>query len=163
MDAVQQLLQQVNEAFRNFAAWSARTCGSPWAFVLAMGLTLVWAVTGPFFRFSDTWQLVINTATTVLTFLVVFLIQNTTNREFAAIQVKLDELLKAIGGARTRLVDLEEMSDDEIEELKNEFRRLHARTATRQSRPPQVGLPQTSVPASQHETEPASTGTHNGP
>jgi low affinity Fe/Cu permease len=85
----------------------------------------VWAITGPIFNFSDTWQLIINTGTTIVTFLMVFLIQNTQNRDAKAIHLKLDELIKAVKGARTRLVDLEDLSDEELEKLQGEFKRLH--------------------------------------
>jgi low affinity Fe/Cu permease len=98
--------------------------GSHWAFIAAAAACLLWAVTGPAFHYSNTWQLVINTATTVMTFLAVFLIQNTQNRNDLAIQLKLDELLRAVETARTGLVDLEDSTDEEIEKLRLEFRRL---------------------------------------
>ena len=101
--------------------------GSPWAFMAALAVLAVWALTGPAFGFSDTWQLIINTATTIVTFLMVFLIQNTQNRDSKALHLKLDELIRAVSGARTGLVDLEDMTDDEIESLRKEFARLHAR------------------------------------
>jgi len=96
-------------------------------FVLALGLVILWAVTGPIFGFSDTWQLVINTSTTIVTFLIVFLIQNTQNRESAAMQLKLDELIRAVTEARNNLVDLEELSDDELDQLQEEFRAIRER------------------------------------
>jgi low affinity Fe/Cu permease len=96
--------------------------GHYWAFVLATLACIVWAVSGPFFGFSDTWQLVINTGTTVLTFLMVFLIQNTQNRESKAIQLKLDELILAVDSARDHLIDIEETTDDELDALKDEYR-----------------------------------------
>jgi Predicted small integral membrane protein len=101
--------------------------GSPWAFLLAILAILAWACLGPAFHFSDTWQLVINTATTIVTFLMVFLIQNTQNRDTRAMQLKLDELLRGLKGARTSLVGLEELSDDELERLQKEFERLRGR------------------------------------
>jgi low affinity Fe/Cu permease len=113
--------------FQLFARKSANLMGSHWSFIVATALCLLWAVTGPVFGYSDTWQLVINTATTVLTFLAVFLIQNTQNRDGLAIQLKLDELLRAVQAARTRLVNLEECSDQELEALRQEFQRLQAR------------------------------------
>jgi low affinity Fe/Cu permease len=113
--------------FQSFARWSANAMGSHWSFVISTALCLVWLVTGPLFDYSDTWQLVINTVTTVLTFLAVFLIQNTQNRDGLAIQLKLDELLRAVGDARTRLVNLEECSDEELEQLREEFKRLQKR------------------------------------
>jgi len=91
-------------------------------------LILIWGLTGPLFGFSDTWQLVINTGTTIITFLMVFLIQNTQNRDAIAIHLKLDELIRALKGARNRLVDIEELSDEELERLRSEFRRLGAGT-----------------------------------
>lgn len=99
--------------------------GSPWSFVIASLVVLLWAVSGPVFDFSDTWQLVINTGTTVLTFLAVFLIQNTQNRDAQAIHLKLDELIRGVDGARTGLVSLEEMPDNEIRELADEFKQIH--------------------------------------
>src|SRR5262245_6652840 len=114
----------MRSSFRKFATNCAAAVGSPWAFLLALTLCIVWAASGPFFRFSDTWQLVINTGTTLVTFLAVFLIQNTQNRDALAIQLKLDELLRAVAQARTRLVNLEECSDEEIETLRQEFQRL---------------------------------------
>lgn len=115
----------MNEMFRKFAQTTSAVVGSSWAFITAVLIVVVWAFTGPLFGFSDTWQLVINTGTTIITFLMVFLIQNTQNRDAKAIHIKLDELIKAVSGARTGLVDLEELSDEELERLKKEFRRLH--------------------------------------
>jgi low affinity Fe/Cu permease len=117
----------MQEQFRRFARVAADRMGSSWAFVLAMGVIVVWAVTGPVFGFSDTWQLIINTSTTIVTFLMVFLIQNTQNRDSLALHLKLDELLRAVESARTRLVDLEELSDTELTNLKREFQDLSAR------------------------------------
>ena len=97
----------------------------------AVGLILVWALTGPLFHFSDTWQLVINTATTVITFLMVFIIQNTQNRDTRAIQLKLDELLRAMQGARTRLVALETLTDEELDDLEKEFEKVRQKAAAR--------------------------------
>ncbi|HEX6738457.1 MAG TPA: low affinity iron permease family protein, partial [Vicinamibacteria bacterium] len=101
----------MRDAFRKFAHKTSEATGSPWAFMLAVLALVVWAVSGPLFHFSETWQLVINTGTTIVTFLMVFLIQNTQNRDAKAIHLKLDELLKGVEGARTGLVDLEEMTD----------------------------------------------------
>ena len=115
--------------FRRFAHACANYVGSSWAFGLAAAGCLIWASSGPFFHYSDTWQLVINTATTVLTFLAVFLIQNTQNRNDLAVQLKLDELLRAVQTARTGLVDLENSTDEEIARLKAEFERLRERAA----------------------------------
>src|SRR5258705_12803375 len=115
-----------HDFFRKFAHRTSRGVGSPWAFILAVLVIVVWGLTGPIFHFSDTWQLVINTGTTIVTFLMVFLIQNTQNRDAIAIHLKLDELIRALKGARNKLVDLEELSDEELEELRLEFRRLGA-------------------------------------
>jgi low affinity Fe/Cu permease len=114
----------VSDAFRLFAHRSAVMLGSAWAFAAAAFVILVWLVTGPTFHFSDTWQLIINTATTVVTFLMVFLIQNTQNRDAKAMHLKLDELLRALKGARNQLVDLEELSDNDLKNLEQQFRRL---------------------------------------
>lgn len=114
----------MNDYFRKFASVTSRAVGSPWSFIIAASIIVVWGVTGPIFHFSDTWQLIINTGTTIVTFLMVFLIQNTQNRDAKAIHLKLDELVRAVKGARTGLVDLEEMSDEELEKLQKEFERL---------------------------------------
>jgi len=121
----------MNEAFRKFAHKVSEATGTPWAFILAFTVIVVWAVTGPIFGYSDTWQLVINTGTTIITFLMVFLIQNTQNRDAKAIHLKLDELIKGVTGARTGLVDLEDMSDEELEKLHEEFEDLHNRVDSR--------------------------------
>jgi low affinity Fe/Cu permease len=114
----------VRYAFRIFAHQSSIVLGSAWAFVGAVLVVLVWVLTGPTFHFSDTWQLVINTATTVVTFLMVFLIQNTQNRDTKAIHLKLDEMIRALKGARNQLLDLENLSDEELKNLEEQFRRL---------------------------------------
>jgi low affinity Fe/Cu permease len=115
------------EFFRRFAATMANAVGSPWAFLVALVVVAAWALTGPLFGFSDSWQLVINTGTTIVTFLLVFLIQNTQNRDAKAIHLKLDELLRAMEGARTGLVDLENLTDEELEQLHRQFERLRTR------------------------------------
>lgn len=115
----------MNRFFNKFAQATAALMGSHWAFGAAAGACLVWALTGPAFDYSNTWQLVINTATTVLTFLAVFLIQNTQNRNGLAVQLKLDELLRAVETARTGLIDLEDSTDEEIDKLRREFKQLH--------------------------------------
>jgi low affinity Fe/Cu permease len=117
----------MRETFRTFAARVSEWVGSPVAFIVGLGLIVIWALTGPLFRFSDTWQLVVNTATTIVTFLMVFLIQNTQNRDARAIHLKLDELLRAVKGARTAMVALETSTDEELAELQAEFERLHQR------------------------------------
>ena len=113
--------------FMHFAKWTAHVTGHPLAFVVAVAVIVVWAVTGPMFRFSDTWQLVINTGTTIVTFLMVFLIQNTQNRDTGAIQTKLDELIRAIEGAHNALFDLEELDEAEIEHIRRDYRDLAAK------------------------------------
>ena len=123
----------VSDAFRSFAHRSSILLGSAWAFCAAVLVIVVWLVTGPTFHFSDTWQLIINTATTVITFLMVFLIQNTQNRDAKAVHLKLDELIRAVKGARNQLVDLENLSDEDLKKLEDQFRRLrnqaeHSRT-----------------------------------
>src|SRR3982750_788075 len=106
------------DVFRSFAKESAAAVGSPWAFLLAIVVVLGWLATGPTFRYSDTWQLVINTGTTIITFLIVFLIQNSQNRDSEAIQVKLDEVIRAIEGADNALLDLEEMDEKKLDEMR---------------------------------------------
>jgi len=124
----------MNDLFRKFAHEVSLRIGSPVAFVVAVGVILAWAATGPAFDYSDTWQLVINTGTTIVTFLIVFLIQNTQNRDAKAIHLKLDELVRATEGARDQLVDIEDMPDEELERLREEFHELrqhfHVRTET---------------------------------
>src|SRR5258708_27705247 len=115
--------------FRKFAQAASQAVGSSWAFILAVVIIFVWAITGPLFHYSDTWQLVINTGTTIITFLMVFLIQNTQNRDAKAIHLKLDELIRAVEGARTHLVELEELSDEELADLEKQFSQLHDRLA----------------------------------
>ena len=117
----------VSDAFRVFAHRSSVMLGSAWAFTGAVLVILVWILTGPTFHFSDTWQLIINTATTVITFLMVFLIQNTQNRDAKAMHLKLDELIRAIKDARDELVDLEDLSDEELKKLEEQFRRTRKR------------------------------------
>lgn len=98
--------------------------GHPLAFFLALGIVLVWAITGPIFDYNDTWQLVINTGTTIITFLMVFLIQSTQNRDTAALQLKLDELIRVTAGAHTVLLDLEELSEDQLEKFRKEYEKI---------------------------------------
>src|SRR5436853_7508866 len=113
--------------FRFCAEWISSAAGSPWAFLIATALILGWLLTGPIFQYSDTWQLVINTATTIITFLMVFLIQNTQNRDTKAIHLKLDELIRALKDARNELVDLEDLSDEELKKLEEQFKRMRKR------------------------------------
>ena len=121
--------------FTRFAKWTARTMGRPSSFVIAVAVILLWAVTGPLFKFSDTWQLVINTSTTVVTFLMVFLIQNTQNRDAEAIQIKLDELIRAMEGAHNALLDLEELEQADLDRIRAGYARLaeSARTGLRRN------------------------------
>lgn len=122
----------MNVLFRNFAHKVAEVVGSPWAFIAGVVVTLVWALTGPAFHYSDTWQLVINTGTTIITFLMVFLIQTTQNRDAKAVHLKLDELIRAVGSARNRLMSLENCTDEELVTFEQEFRRLRERANQRQ-------------------------------
>ncbi len=107
-----------------FARAAAHFCGRPRVFVLAVGIVVVWVVTGPIFDFSDTWQLVINTGTTIITFLMVFLIQSTQNRDTEAIQVKLDELIRATKGAHNALLDLEELEEETLDRFRAKYEAL---------------------------------------
>ena len=110
--------------FTRFAKWTAHATGRPGAFLLASATIIVWALTGPLFGFSDTWQLVINTGTTIVTFLMVFLIQCTQNRDSEATQVKLDEIIRAIGHAKNELLDLEELEEEELDSLKKSYQEM---------------------------------------
>jgi low affinity Fe/Cu permease len=132
----------MHDLFRKFAQKISDRVGSPWAFILAVVVIIGWAVSGPLFGFSDTWQLVINTGTTIITFLMVFLIQNTQNRDAKAMHLKLDELLRGVKGARTSLVDLEDLSDDELKKLHEQFQKLREK---------QTGLEQDDIEAIEDE------------
>lgn len=127
----------MHEAFRRLAHATSRATGTAWAFSLAVGIVVVWALFGPAAHYSSTWQLVINTGTTIVTFLMVFLIQNTQNRDSAALHLKVDELLKAFEEARTELVDLEDAPDEELDALKEEFAKtkIQAKQAAHESGP----------------------------
>jgi low affinity Fe/Cu permease len=124
----------VRDAFRCFAHRASVLLGSAWAFCGAVLVIVVWLVTGPTFHFSDTWQLIINTATTVVTFLMVFLIQNTQNRDAKAMHLKLDELIRAVKGARNQLVDLENLSDDDLKKLEEQFQGLRKQSEKSRTR-----------------------------
>ena len=113
-----------NSPFSRFANWTARAIGHPAAFAVAAAVVVLWLVTGPIFGFSDTWQLVINTGTTIVTFLVVFLIQNTQNRDGAALQVKLDELIRAMEGAHNAVLDLEELPQHDLQMFLKRYQEL---------------------------------------
>jgi low affinity Fe/Cu permease len=122
---------------RFFTALSSRTAqwtGSPWSFVVAVLICLVWALTGPYYQYSDTWQLVINTGTTFVTFLMVFLIQNTQNRDTRALHLKLDELIYAVGKARNEMIDIECLNDEELNELAERYRALREHCLTKRTR-----------------------------
>jgi low affinity Fe/Cu permease len=119
--------------FTRFAKWTAHAGGRPAAFLLACGVIVAWAATGPLFGFNDTWQLVINTSTTIVTFLMVFLIQSTQNRDSEAIQVKLDEIIRAIGRAKNELLDLEELEESDLDQIRKEYLDL-ARAARKEMR-----------------------------
>jgi low affinity Fe/Cu permease len=114
----------VRDSFSIFARATSSVLGTAWSFVIAILVIVIWAVTGPTFHYSDTWQLIINTGTTIVTFLMVFLIQNTQNRDAKAVHLKLDELIRAMKGARDHLVDLEKLSDDDLKDLEEQFTRL---------------------------------------
>ena len=117
----------MKDLFRKFANKTSELTGSVWGFIAATLIIVLWAVSGPFFGFSSDWQLYINTLTTLVTFLMVFLIQNTQNRDAKAIQLKLDELLRGVTDARTSMVDLEDSTDEELQQQKQEFQRLGER------------------------------------
>jgi low affinity Fe/Cu permease len=114
----------ISDAFRIFARRSSRVLGSAWAFGIAILIIVIWGLTGPAFHYSNTWQLIINTGTTIVTFLMVFLIQNTQNRDSKAAHLKLDEIIRALKGARNELIDLEELADEDLTSLEKQFERV---------------------------------------
>ena len=120
--------------FHVFATKAAYWVGTKWAFLIATVVIVVWVVSGPYFQYSDTWQLIINTGTTVVTFLVVFLIQNTQNRDARAIHLKLDEIIKAIDQAQNEMIDIEHLSDPELEKLAEKYKKLRDESDTRRKR-----------------------------
>lgn len=122
------------QRFTKFAHWTAHASGQPITFILAILIVVGWVLTGPIFNYSDTWQLVINTGTTVVTFLMVFLIQNTQNRDTGAIQVKLDELVRALKGARNELIDLENIDEEDLERIRKEYEKIAEKARQLQSR-----------------------------
>ena len=132
---------RTRDAFRVFARHASVILGSAWAFCAAILIIVIWALTGPTFHFSDTWQLIINTGTTIVTFLMVFLIQNTQNRDAKAVHLKLDELIRALKGARNKLVDLEELSDDELNNLEQQFTRIRKKAETTEKKLQNLNLP----------------------
>src|SRR5688572_32867594 len=117
-------IKKRQSSFAQFAKWASRATGHPQAFIFAISLILVWGLSGPLFGFSDTWQLVINTTTTIMTFLMVFLIQSSQNRDSEAIQIKLDELIRVLDGAHNALLDLEDLEEDELDEIRKEYELL---------------------------------------
>jgi low affinity Fe/Cu permease len=126
----------IANSFTRIAKWTCHMAGHPATFAIALLVILVWALTGPVFHYSDTWQLVINTGTTIVTFLMVFLIQNTQNRDSVAMQIKLDELIRALQGAHNELADLEDMSDQDLEKMKAHYTQLAEKARTKlQKRP----------------------------
>jgi low affinity Fe/Cu permease len=128
-----------NDGFRGFAQVASDAVGSPWAFAGACAVVVLWAATGPFMGFSDTWQLIINTGTSILTFLIVFLIQHAQNRDTRAIRLKLDELLLAIEGAQSPVIDLDRLSEEQITELEERVRHWHKRHPAGKPRQPEHG------------------------
>ena len=121
-----------SDRFGRFAARSSHYLGSRWAFIAAIGVIVVWALTGPLFRYSDTWQLVINTGTTIVTFLMVFLIQNTQNRDARAIHLKLNELIHAVDKAKNKMIDVENLSEVELDELARTYEKIRSGAQERQ-------------------------------
>lgn len=131
-----------NSKFNRFSRWSSHVTGRPLAFNIAMFVIAVWIISGPIFQFSDTWQLMINTATTIVTFLMVFLIQHTQNRDTEAMQVKLDELIRSMDGAHNALLNLEELEEEELVQ----FRKRYSTLAKEARREMDEGLPGTGIP-----------------
>lgn len=126
--------------FVHFAHWVSHVTGRPIAFFVAVGTLVVWAITGPLFGFSDTWQLVINTGTTIVTFLMVFVIQNTQNRDTASLHIKIDELIRVTQKARNVLLDLEELDDKTLEMLRKDYEKLARKAKSRTKTPIRVEL-----------------------
>jgi len=120
----------MRDKFRKGAQSAADAMGSPWALIAGLAITVTWLCSGPLFHYSDTWQLIINTTTSVITFLMVFLIQNTQNRDARVIHMKLDELIRAVGPARTELVKMEALTDEELDHLSKEFQQLQEQAST---------------------------------
>jgi low affinity Fe/Cu permease len=119
----------MNDAFRKFAHHCSNVAGSPWAFSVSVFIIVVWALLGPKFGYSDTWQLIINTGTTIVTFLMVFLIQNTQNRDSKSLHLKIDELIHANAHARNMMIDIDNATDEELDRLHDELCEMHERTA----------------------------------
>jgi low affinity Fe/Cu permease len=125
----------VRDAFRIFARRSSMVLGSAWIFASAILIIVIWGLTGPMFHYSDTWQLIINTGTTIVTFLMVFLIQNTQNRDAKAAHLKLDELIRALKGARNHLIDLEKLADEDLSRLEKQFERVRKKAELNRDKP----------------------------
>ena len=134
IEHVKDSLAEFRTWFGKAAARAAGWVGNPWAFSIAFVSVLIWAVSGPYFRYSDTWQLIINTATTVITFLIVFLIQNTQNRDARALHLKLDEVIRSIHSAHNEMINIEKLSDRELEELTKRYERFSAEWNVRHRR-----------------------------
>jgi len=129
-----------SDAFRVFARRSSTVLGSAWAFGIAILVIVIWGLTGPAFHYSNTWQLIINTGTTIVTFLMVFLIQNTQNRDAKAAHLKLDEIIRALKGARNELIDLEKLADEDLTNLEKQFERVRKKAERNGKIPSQVKL-----------------------
>ena len=125
----------VSDAFRLFARRSSMVLGSAWVFSSAILIIVIWGLTGPAFHYSDTWQLIINTGTTIVTFLMVFLIQNTQNRDAKAAHLKLDEIIRAVKGARNELIDLEKLADEDLTSLEKQFERVRRKAERNENNP----------------------------
>ena len=149
---------RIREVFQKFSHKASLVVGTPWAFFTAALVVVVWAISGRIFRYSDTWQLVINTGTTIVTFLMVFLIQNTQNRDAKAIHLKLDELIRSKRGARNTLLDLENCTDEELAAIEEEFKRIRRRAEHHPQHPEHLPHPQHAGHAghSSHTSEPHS-------
>jgi low affinity Fe/Cu permease len=132
--------------FTRLTKWTARAAGRPTTFVLAVSIVCVWAITGPYFGYSNTWQLVINTATTIVTFLMVFLIQSTQNRDGEAAQVKLDEIIRSIGNARNEVLDLEELEEEDLITIRKTYEELARKARAKKT----GGGPLAGLPAGSH-------------
>src|SRR6184192_4034965 len=130
----------VSDAFRLFARRSSTVLGSAWAFGIAILIIVIWGLTGPAFHYSNTWQLIINTGTTIVTFLMVFLIQNTQNRDAKAAHLKLDEIIRAVEGARNELIDLEKLADEDLSSLEKQFERVRKKAERNRKIPGQIKL-----------------------
>ncbi len=136
------MAQSAYEQFRQFSHKVAAAVGAPWAFGTALATVIVWGISGPFFHYSDGWQLTINTGTTIVTFLMVFMIQNTQNRDSQVVHLKLDELIRAVTDARDELVDMEDLSDEELRLLQRQFEALRkSAAAARLARAPVAASP----------------------